>query len=194
MARKHKQLDENHDELDSALDVALAKYAAVEPRPGLEDRVLANLRAEQSRAPERAWWRWGLAGALATVVVVALALAWRSGKPDPPVIANHPSTAAPSVKQSGMQAGSNGGAIPSAPVRRSRPKVQMAVNPKLDQFPSPQPLSEQEKLLLRYVHEFPQEAVLIAKAQAESEKEIERLIVNQPPGANPNQPPDQKER
>jgi hypothetical protein len=32
------------DEFDRMLDAALAKYAAVEPRTGLEERVLANLR------------------------------------------------------------------------------------------------------------------------------------------------------
>ncbi len=73
--------DRKQDELDRMLDAALAKYAAVEPRTGLEDRILANLRAERTRVPDRAWWRWSVAGALAAVVVVALALAWRSGKP-----------------------------------------------------------------------------------------------------------------
>ena len=63
----------------------------------------------------------------------------------------------------------------------------MAANPRLDQFPSPRALSEQEKLLVRYVHEFPEEAVLIAQAQAESEKEIEQLIGNQSAGMNQDQ-------
>ena len=70
---------------------------------------------------------------------------------------------------------------------RARPTVVAAANPKLDQFPSPRPLSEEEQLLVRYVHEFPEEAVLIAKAQAESEKEIEQLNGNQSAGANPDQ-------
>ena len=42
------------DEFDRMLDAALAKYAAVEPRTGLEERVLANLRAEQARVPDHA--------------------------------------------------------------------------------------------------------------------------------------------
>lgn len=186
--------DEKQNELDRVLDAALAKYAAVEPRVGLEERVLASLRAEQAWVPERAWWRWIAAGALAAVVVVALALAGRSGRPHAPVIANQPTVVAPSVQQPGTQATSNSGAIRKAPIRRSRPRVEIAANPKLDQFPSPRPLSEQEQLLVRYVHEFPEEAVLIAKAQAESEKEVELLIGNQPPGANPDQQSDQQER
>jgi hypothetical protein len=175
------------DELDRVLDGALAKYAAAEPRAGLDERVLANLRAEQARVPERVWWRWSVAGALVALVVVALAVAWRSGRPHAPVIANHPPTPAPSVQQAGTRATSNGGAIRRTQVPRSRPRVEIAANPQLDQFPSPRPLSEEEQLLVRYVHEFPEEAVLIAKAQAESEKEIEQLNGNQSAGANPDQ-------
>jgi hypothetical protein len=179
--------DEKQNELDCELDAALAKYAAVEPRVGLEVRVLASLRAEQLQVPERVWWRWSAAGALAAVIVVALALAWRSGRPHAPVIAYHYPAPAASVEPSGTRDSSSGSAIPRAPVRRSPPKAEMAANPRLDQFPSPRALSEQEKLLVRYVHEFPEEAVLIAQAQAESEKEIEQLIGNQSAGTNPDQ-------
>jgi hypothetical protein len=49
--------------------------------------------------------------------------------------------------------------------------VQEAAEPKLDQFPSPRPLSKQEELLARYAREHPQEANLIAQAQAELEKQ-----------------------
>ena len=80
------------DDLDRGLDGALAKYAAVEPRQGLEERILANLRSHQTRAADRVWWRRGLAGALAAVVAVAATLAWRSVKPSPPQIVQHPST------------------------------------------------------------------------------------------------------
>jgi hypothetical protein len=182
--------DSRQSELDRVLDAALAKYTAVDPRAGLEERMLATLRAEQARVPERGWWHWIAAGALAAVVVVALAVAWRSGRPHAPVIANHAPTPAPTVQQSGTRTVSNGGALPRAHARRLPPRV-VAANPKLDQFPSPRPLSEQELLLVRYVHEFPEDAVLIAQAQAESEKEIERLIGNQSAGTSPDQPQDQ---
>ena len=39
--------------------------------------------------------------------------------------------------------------------------------PKLEQFPSPQPLSEQEKILARYVNTYPEHAALIAQARTE---------------------------
>ena len=40
-----------------------------------------------------------------------------------------------------------------------------------EQFPSPQPLSEQEELLARYIERFPHEAVLMARAQTQLMKE-----------------------
>jgi hypothetical protein len=160
--------DETHDELDRVLDAALAKYAAVEPRTGLEARVLANLRTERAKSVDRAWWRWALAGALAAVVVVAVALAWRSDRPSHTVVANHSPVTTQAPTRSGTQAASNRGAIRRATVHRPQPKVVMAVNPKLSQFPSPQPLSEQERLLEKYVAEYPEQAVLLARARGEA--------------------------
>jgi hypothetical protein len=51
---------------------------------------------------------------------------------------------------------------------RSRSRVApISVEPRLEQFPSPAPLSEQEEMLVRYIRERPHEAALIARAQAE---------------------------
>jgi hypothetical protein len=48
--------------------------------------------------------------------------------------------------------------------------------PKLDQFPSPHPLSEQEELLQRYVAENPERAVLVARARMEvQERDLEEM-------------------
>lgn len=183
-------------ELDRQLDAALAKYAAVEPRAGLEERVLANLRAERTRVP-RTWWHWGLAGALAAVVVVALALAWKSGKPSLQPVVQHPSTVQPSpiVPQTPAVA-QNEDSRPAVqrirPSRASgvhnpRPAVVAKANPKLDVFPSPQPLSEQELALSRYVRDFPQEAVLVAQSQAEAEIEMQMKMGRTEPTSSEQQ-------
>jgi len=173
------------DELDRALDAALAKYAAVEPRAGLEDRVLANLRAERAQVPDRAWWRWSAGVALAAVIVVAVTLAFRSGRPARPVMANHPSPATPTSKEPAAQLASNVAGNTARPqesrpvpriVHHRRAVIVATAEPRLDQFPSPQPLSEQELALARYVNEFPQEATLIAQAQEEYEKEIQQMM------------------
>ena len=46
--------------------------------------------------------------------------------------------------------------------------------PKLEQFPSPSPMNEQEKMLARYVRKFPQRAALVARAQTELQKRDQR--------------------
>jgi|SRR5271166_2288811 len=167
--------DRNQVELEGMLDAALAKYAAIEPRAGLEDRVLANLRAEQARVPNRAWWRWSVAGALA-VVIIGLGLAWRSGKPSQPFAANHPSPPAespaevPTSRASKFAGNANGGTratsknVATQLAGHRRHAVAGSNPPKLDQFPSPQPLSEQEKRLQSYVAKYPEHAVLVARA------------------------------
>jgi hypothetical protein len=180
------------DALDRELNAALAKYAAAEPRPGLEERVLAHLRTESERA--RSWWVWGATGGLAAMVVI-VAVAWRIEKPRPSITATHAPAAARDGQNgnrnydrqtSAVRVDSNAGAGDLHPrastlaVRRAphrvRREVVAAGNPKLDQFPSPQALTAQELALVRYVRQFPQEATLIARAQEEDEKEIQKKM------------------
>lgn len=185
-----------NDKIDRELDAALAKYAAVEPRAGIEERILANMRAEQARVPDRAWWRLsvvGVAVALATVVIVSLALVWVSGKPTQVVRQNHPSTSTQGSRPSGTQVAAIGEAaghpeerghtgkaavrdIQLHPQLHSRPRplprpnaeAVTAAVPKLDQFPSPRPLSEQERILQAYVAAYPEDSVLLARARSEA--------------------------
>ena len=160
------------DELDRVLDAALAKYTAVEPRTGLEERVLANLRSAAPLA-NGAWWRWSLAVAAAAVLLIAITLAWRSRAPSRPAIANHPTStehrnAAP--EKDVAQHDTN--AIPRPRIARRTHALGsasvVAAVPKLDQFPSPHPLSEQEQILAAYVAQFHDEAVLVARARTEA--------------------------
>ena len=50
---------------------------------------------------------------------------------------------------------------------RPQPEATAAAHPRLDQFPSPQPMSEQEKLLTSYIARFRDQAVLVARARTE---------------------------
>ena len=172
----------NQDELDRVLDAALAKYAA-EPRAGLEERVLANLRAERTRGAERAWWRWGVLAAVATLAIIAVALNWKPdgrAHPGTRVAATTPTTqpartqVATNREQRGVRSRLAGTARKAT--RHVSIPITVSARPKLDQFPAPQPLSEQEQALARYVSQFPQEAALIARAQAEYEKEMQQMM------------------
>jgi hypothetical protein len=170
--RWHKDAGHRDDALDRELDTALATYAAVEPRTGLEERVLANLRAEPEQLARRSWWGWTVAGALAVVVVVISALL--SLKPTNNVGKHYPSSEAP--RAAGTQIASNretNGTGPRTwmPGKRSSVRLrrtEKAAEPKLDVFPSPLPLSEQEKMLASYVSEYPKEAALIAQLRTEA--------------------------
>jgi hypothetical protein len=183
------------DEFDRRLDAALANYASVEPRTGLEERVLAILRAEQARVPDHAWWRWSAIAAVAAVIVVAMALSLRSDKPSHPVVANHPPAPIQAPKEPGTEILSiapRSGTRPARPstapkpaMRPSPPEVAMAHAPKLEQFPSPQPLSEQEKLLQNYVAENPGQAVLLARARTEALRQDQLEEMNSFPSGDP---------
>jgi hypothetical protein len=189
-----------NSELDRALDAALAKYTAVEPRTGLEERVLAGLRSCQAEVPHYSWWRWGLAGALAAIFVAALFLGLKPSKPSPRQIASHPSTQEPSpiVPQAAVVAENRPQAaqptvIPTRSAHRrstaarstatrsttarstaARLMASAKANPKLDAFPSRRPLSKQELALARYVRDFPEQAIIVAQAQAELDAEIQK--------------------
>ncbi len=155
--------------VDKLLDAGLARYSATEPRPGLEQRLLAGLRA--AARPSR-WLDWRWVGALATAAVAVAVLAvfflrqQPLPEPPPPAVANAPApvpvpTAAPSpeaVQPSRMA---------KATVRRTTPNVEQAraEAPRLETFPAPAPLSEQERLLLLFARQAPQEAVLMAQAR-----------------------------
>ena len=172
--------NQNQDELDRRLDAALAKYAAVEPRIGLEERLFATLRAEHGRVRDRAWWYWGAIAAVVAVFLVTLALPWRSDKQPQPVVANRAVVTTQPSKERTIQTVSNARSSGVRPVRirpdaarkvavpPSPPTLANARPPKLDQFPSPQPLSEQEKILQSYVAENPEQAVLLARARTEA--------------------------
>ena len=162
------------NELDRVLDAALAKYAAVEPRTGLEERVLANLRSVKATGAHGVWWRWSLAAAAAAVLLIAITLVWRSRTPSRPAIANHPtSTEHRSAGPEKDVAHHDANVIPRRPRQARRTHAPgsapvVAAVPKLDQFPSPHPLSEQEKILATYVAQFHDEAVLVARARKDA--------------------------
>jgi hypothetical protein len=171
------------DEWDRKLDAALAKYTAVEPRAGLESRILANLRAKREEMPHHAWWQWSWAVAAAVFITGAL-FVWRSVGPSHPQIAKQPAAAQQeSVKPTRQlasnqtadnRAGSKPGLAHKSGVisrRPSNPAVAEAY-PKLDVFPSPQPLSDEELALAQYVRNFPSDAKSVAQAQEATEKEV----------------------
>jgi hypothetical protein len=167
-------MTDERDRVDTLLDEALAEYGRSEPRPGLENRVLASLRAK----PPLPWWnllangpaRLALATALglATLAITAL-LVTRIGSgtgsetraasiPTPmPLPAGRPLSAPPATGRAAATIPPARNPAEAATLPASRPARRGP--PRHRSFPAASPLGEQERLLLRYVSEAPREEV-----------------------------------
>lgn len=179
--------EERERMVDRLLDQALAARQ-VEPRPGLEERVLASLRPQ----PEpRSWWRWLWvpAAVAAAVLVIVMATRW-SGSPQPqrpPVAVKEPSAPAPQKKVSEpAQVAARPKKQPPRSARRQPvqvakvaiPPVQAASpTPAPGQYPKPSPIGGAEfRALIAMLKGDPDEARLIATRQQESQKQAEEFM------------------
>jgi hypothetical protein len=176
--------EDNNQSAEKWLDTALKQYGEAEPRPGLENRVLANLDAQRAQLTLRPWW-WRPTAAVVAVAVLAAAglllrrhpevtvksktanqatIAGETTEPEPPI--------EPAVRPR----------TPPGSRVRSQIRSQRALSvPRLEQFPAPAPLSEQEKILAQYVRDHRWEATMVARARAELLKqELEQFMKTSP--------------
>jgi hypothetical protein len=185
----------DNDRLDRWLDGALQQYGSAEPRGGIEGRILATIAAERQRLALR--WRWGLAVASVLAICGALAL-WRGSFLNVPhtnktVVVQVPieqsrsNQIAPQMQEDDRGKLRIRGAAENSRRARKLKTVELASEPRLEQFPSPRPLSEQEQLLKRYVRDFPGQAEMVARAQADRQKEIEKLLAYESSKINSDQ-------
>ena len=155
--------DRDRDQfVDELLDATLARYRRAEPRLGLEERVLTRLRSEQQPQP---WlgWTWRLAAGVAVFAIVLATAHWARRTvlaPGTPArisqsTSTEPSKLASSASPSWPEATKRAASHPAGP-SISRTVSQAAsrragAEPRQDIFPSPAPLSKEERLLLSYV-------------------------------------------
>jgi len=147
--------------VDEWLDSALKQRANVEPRPGLENRILASIRAERNRDPKPNWnWRpvWFV---VAIAIALFTVLSWRRPAPRTTVAGN------PGIIPSQELSPQTTPVSPAIRRIKHTHAHQPPKTPRLEQFPSPQPLTEQEQMLTRYIRQYPREARLVAQAQTE---------------------------
>lgn len=165
-----------HDsnEIDDLLDGALKRYGEVEPRIGLEGRVLAMLAGTDRQPHWSKHWIWGLGlavvGSMAIAVVAVLLM--RIPRTHEQPIAVHPSAGVYDETLTQKVSTPTQRKPRARAVRVGRIQPELAKAPRRREFPSPRPLSEQERLLKTYVSNFPQEAALVAREQAEREKQL----------------------
>jgi hypothetical protein len=170
---------------DRWLDAALKQYGEAQPRAGLENRVLASLEAERERRRSSLWW-WRPAAAAVTIGLLAGGTWLLRRSPDVTGITiSNQATVIPNSRQPESPIASSVGsrAIAQMPVRRRAENHidPRASAPRLEQFPAPAPLSEQEEMLAQYVREHRREATVVARARAELLKqELEQFMKPSP--------------
>ena len=170
-------------QMDDMLDSLLANYSSAEPRPGLENRILANLilaspRDAESREASRGWWnfRWVWAGAALAAVIVGgvLIRGKRHVAPPPRAVVQTvqpavqpPVIQQPVIQQPAIQSSVHAAVGTERVIHRHKslaPGPQQNATLALSQrpavFPTPTPLSEQERLLLSYYSRTPREEVI----------------------------------
>ena len=158
--------DKEH-ELEQWLDAALVRRAKVEPRPGLENRVLATLQAEQHRlALRRRWWTMGTAAAAATIAVAMwIGLHGKqptaSRGPGHSVANEHTSSESrPAVSRRPAQITKAQEVVRNPPRHTKIVPAARPIEPKLDQFPSSREMSVAEEQLVQYLQAAPDAALL----------------------------------
>jgi hypothetical protein len=176
-------------QIDEVLDSLLANYSSVEPRPGLETRILANLR-EAEKESSQGWWnfKWLWAGAVAAAIVMAAVLISGRHRIEPPkhVMAK----TSPAIPEPAIQ--------PREPItrqetvriyrRKSRATKQpqntaLALSQRPAVFPTPVPLSEQERMMFSYLENTPQEIIVAQLPRNNDQKESEEFWADREPSS-----------
>lgn len=173
------------DEFNDLLAGSLKRYGEVEPRAGLEGRVLARL-AEETHTNSHWAWMWVPATTCACLlaVVVWIGIVGKRERPH--------------IGREATKVLTKGNRLETAEVRSQMDKprrlrthevrktpLQVAnTTPRLEHFPSPRPLSEQEKLLVAYVREYPKQAAEVAQEQSEREQEFQAMYPVPGPDSN----------
>lgn len=171
---------EQEQRIDAWLAQALQASGSVEPRPGLEQRVLATLQAERNRRPAARPWLWA-AGALA-VALLLFATIWQGITARRPTVDKPFDTTTSAAK---MPATANVRPVVESPHRNTPPQVvrkklspaaaPKPAEPRLAQFPSPQPLSREEAGFAQYAARYPEQATLMAREQEQFARENREL-------------------
>ena len=173
--------------LDELLDSALAAYTAAEPRPGLEGRVLAGIRDHMDQPRARWWSVRSLAGAAAVaamVLVILSILFLRPSQKPAKVQAETPKPAIYEPRPEIPQPESPGMSAKAVPHKQhihsnQSQQQELAREDRPSVFPTPGPLSEQEKLMLAYVARTPKEE-LVAQVKGPDPEEEEFWKDRQP--------------
>ncbi len=141
-------------ELDNLIDAALPGYTAAEPQPDLEQRILTNALAEYPPR-RRLTWAWALAVPAVACLLGLLFFAGRHHSYRSTLEAT--ATAAPTTTTATLRETPTTDTFPS-PRKRSIKLATQSSNtretlPKEDVFPSPSPLTAEERAAIALVRD-----------------------------------------
>lgn len=192
MADPKKEDLEKEKQIDEMLDSLLAAYSSTEPRPGLETRILASLRDAPSReASPMPWnfkWLWAVAALAAAIIAGAVLMSGRHHVAPPSntvVQAVQPAVQQPVIQEPTMQS-----SVPPAVHHRHKTlapappqNVKLALSQRPAIFPTPVPLSEQERLMFSYLENTPREVVIAQIPRNDDQQESEAFWADREPSS-----------
>lgn len=166
---------EDKDRLDEWLDSGLKQYGDVQPRAGLEGRIIANLEAQSRLAARRRWMLAFASVAVACTILIAARHSEMSRRTARTVArVSSPAAESPTTRPNTSSVLTTKKTLLLPTVQRhTRPRLN-SVTARLYQFPSPRPLTDRELALAAYAKNFPKEAEKIAQEQETFEQEMER--------------------
>ena len=158
-------MEDKNQFIDKLLDFALAHRRGAAPEPGLEIRILEGLRAAAHKRPSKgALWGfpakgWITVAVTASVISVGAFVRIADRQPTPTArtsqaVHAQPMNSNPATPPSPTTLATAIRPKPTPPSERLKPRRTEA--PRWPaQFPTPAPLSAEEKLLIQYVRETP---------------------------------------
>ncbi|MFL6310674.1 MAG: hypothetical protein ACJ71W_01095 [Terriglobales bacterium] len=177
-------------QIDDMLDSLLANYSSAEPRPGLETRILANLRDAEEKETAHGWrnFKWLWAGAVAAVIIVAAVLIGGRHRIEPPTHVMVKTS--PSVPQTAIQPHAPTAPKETVRIYRRKPRATkqpqnatLALTQRPANFPTPVPLSEQERMMFSYLENTPQEIIVAQLPRNNDQKESEEFWADREPSS-----------
>jgi hypothetical protein len=168
--------EERERMVDRLLDDALAPQE-IEPRIGLEQRILANLRAQPER---RAWWAWmGVPVLAAALLIVIGVMVTRRPQPltAPVVVEHRPATPTEPtvVRPPAVVAKHRHPSLKAAPISVVALATPAPIAPRQPVF-APARLTEAERALVAVLRSNPEEAKVVAERQAETQLEAAEFM------------------
>ena len=165
--------------VDELLDASLKRYGSEEPRTGLEMRLLAGVRSREGKARRlRLVWAFAVCAGMAAAIILVLHSAHAPNRRRvTSIAAPHPIAKPPASPGSADSRFWSPRLVhgPREKPRTARPAVRATQRP--GQFPTPMPLTDQEKLLLTYFANTPKPDLLVETNIAKEAAEISNIKV-----------------